>query len=251
MGWRERESERVRGRERELGQEIWEGEGWRQMRRGVRELKWPCGPVADKLPSLSAPSALALICHCHPAAFHPLLLLLLSFLLLCVIFLPSCLFLFIPLIYKMLSKWGNSQHISYFFKQLPFSCKHVFTSAHVCSLASLHSVFRLLEILLTGVFTLTIWNFCSMCNRLCSSNVLFSVIFFRISTECFMLGGERCTLNTKLALDNKPQRGCRSAMSMVRVYRGLSGVSEYRWGCPARKGLSLLSFDPQPPLLVD
>lgn len=114
---RERER-REGGRERKRGQEIWEGERWRQMRKGVRELKWPCGPDADKLPSLSALSARALICHCHPAAFHPFLHLLL---------LPLYLFLFPPL------------HCIIFFPTCfsPSSCKDFFTYLCFCSLNTL------------------------------------------------------------------------------------------------------------------
>lgn len=47
------------------------GERWRWMRRGVQELKWPCGPDADKLSTLST---LAFICLCHAATFDPFLL---------------------------------------------------------------------------------------------------------------------------------------------------------------------------------
>lgn len=110
-------------RERREGEKVrWGdlGEWWRQMRRGVREQKWPCGPDADKL---SALSALGFICHCHPAAFHPFLLLFLLFLflslhLLSIIFPPTFFPFRATYIYPPLSFVS-----SHAFTQLSFSCK--------------------------------------------------------------------------------------------------------------------------------
>lgn len=63
--WRDREEKWIRIYEREK-----EGD---RLERGVRELKWPCGLDADKLPSLSVLSAPALMCPLCPVAFHPFL----------------------------------------------------------------------------------------------------------------------------------------------------------------------------------
>lgn len=127
-------SERVRGsgegggegerRVRRSGRgEVWETDEWG----GVQELKWPCGPDADKLPSPSAPSSAALIRHCRPAAFHPFLPLLLSpkslsLHILCVVFPPPvCILL-------MLYFTAICQYCLFATAQLPSSCKDFFTS---------------------------------------------------------------------------------------------------------------------------
>lgn len=71
---------------RHIKESEWWERGWRQMRVGVQELKWPCRPG-----TLPAP---AFIFHCHTAPFHPFLVwFLLSFpclYLLCIIFSPAC-----------------------------------------------------------------------------------------------------------------------------------------------------------------